>query len=102
MELNNEIKNIKLNFKQIQTLETEIKFEGYIQQQQRIIEKNKKYDDFKIDSKFDFSKVPNLANEAIDKLNTIKPTTISQASRISGVNPSDITQLIYYYRKLNK
>ncbi len=97
-----ELKDINLNFRQIQSLETEIKFEGYIKQQERLIEKNKSYDNFKIPKNFNFSIVTNLASEATEKLNLIQPGTISQAERISGVNPSDIVQLIYFFRKLNK
>ncbi len=97
-----ELKDINLSFRQIQSLETEIKFEGYIKQQQRLIEKNKNYDDFKIPENFDFGSVVNLASEATEKLNKIQPTTIAQAERISGVNPADIVQLIYFFRKKNK
>ena len=98
-KLNENLKNMNLSFKQIQTLETEIKFEGYILQQQRLIDKNKKYEDFKISNDFKYEDVPNLAKEAIDKLNQVKPTSIRQASNISGVNPPDITQIIYYIKK---
>ena len=47
----------------------------------------------------DYAKVPNLASEARQKLNDIRPTTIGQASRISGVNPADISILMVYLRR---
>ena len=49
--------------------------------------------------KLDYSKVPNLASEARKKLSKVNPTTIGQALRISGVNPSDISILMIYLRK---
>ena len=52
-----------------------------------------------IPSDIDYSKVPNLASEARQKLTEISPTTIGQASRISGVNPADISILMVYLRR---
>ena len=50
----------------------------------------------KIPEDIDYNQIPNIASEAKDKLNKVRPTTISQASRISGVNPSDISILLVY------
>lgn len=94
-----ELKKMKLNFKQIQTLEIEIKFEGYIKKQQREIKKLKKFEEFIIPKNLDYSKIHNIAKEAKEKLNKIRPITIAQALRISGVNPVDITHLIFYLKK---
>ena len=53
----------------------------------------------KIPEDIDYSKVRNIATEARQKLQTVRPLTIGQASRISGVNPSDITMLLVYLKK---
>ena len=56
-------------------------------------------ENIKIPENIDYNKVKNLASEALQKLQEIRPTTISQASRISGVNPADISILIVYLKK---
>ena len=58
-------------------------------------EKMNHLEKLKLSTEIDYSQVPNLAIEAREKLNKIKPTTIGQASRISGINPADIQMLIY-------
>ena len=58
-----------------------------------------KYESKQIPSNINYNKVPNLATEAQQKLTKINPTTIGQALRISGVNPSDISILMIYLRK---
>ena len=59
-------------------------------------EKMNKLEKLKLSYDIDYSKVDNLAIEAREKLNKIKPSTIGQASRISGINPADIQMLIYW------
>ena len=56
----------------------------------------------KIPNNIDYSKIKNLASEALQKLTEIRPTTIAQASRISGVNPADISILMIYLKKEKK
>lgn len=75
---------------------TEIKYEGYIKKQQRQIEQFKKLENRKIDFIEDFKVVKGLSNEAIQKLNDIRPESVGQASRISGVSPADINVLLIY------
>ena len=75
-----------------------IKYEGYIKKQIEDAEKQKEYEDIKLSEEIDYEKVPNLALEAREKLNKIKPTSVGQAMRISGVNPSDISVLMIYLR----
>lgn len=53
----------------------------------------------KLPSDMDYKKIPNLASEAVEKLMAIHPTSLGQASRISGVNPADISILMIYLRK---
>ena len=55
-----------------------------------------------ISETLDYNDIPNLASEARQKLNDIKPTTLGQASRISGVNPADISILMVYLRRIGK
>lgn len=76
-------------------IETEIKYEGYIAKQNQQIEKFKKLENKRLDIE-NYSKVKGLKKEAMDKLNRIRPDSIGQASRISGVSPSDINVLLVY------
>lgn len=73
---------------------TEIKYAGYLSRQNQIIEREKKLETRKISPDFDYNKVKGLRVEAKQKLMEIKPLTVGEASRISGVNPADITVLI--------
>ncbi len=77
-------------------VETHIKYEGYIKKQMIQIEQFKKLENRRLDPEIDYSIVKNLSNEARQKLNIIKPDSVGQASRISGVSPSDINMLLIY------
>lgn len=72
----------------------EIKYQGYLSRQNQLIERERKLEERKLDPNFDYKTLKGLRNEAAEKLNEIKPLTIGEASRISGVNPADITILI--------
>ena len=80
-------------------LEIITKYEGYIKKMNKEIEKFKKLEDKKIPEDIDYSKVGNLASEARQKLEKVRPVSIAQATRISGVNPSDISILSVYLKK---
>lgn len=80
-------------------VETSIKYKGYIEKTEKEVEKLLKLEDKKIPTNIDYEKVRNIATEAKQKFNIIRPLTIGQASRISGVNPSDITMLLVYLKK---
>ncbi len=80
-------------------VEINIKYEGYIQKAIKEANKLKKEENIKIPVDLNFDEVQNLALEARSKLNLIKPLTISQASRISGVNPSDIQMLLIHLKR---
>ncbi len=82
-------------------VELNIKYEGYIQKAIKEAEKQKDLETKKIPINIDYTKIKNIANEAKQKLSEIKPTSLGQASRISGVNPSDIT-ILSIYMKRNK
>ena len=75
------------------------KYEGYIKKVEREAEKMLKNEEKQIPKDIDYNKISNLATEAKQKLEKIRPTSIGQALRISGVNPSDISILMIYLRK---
>ena len=83
----------------LEQAEINIKYEGYINKVNKEAEKMLKYEEKIIPKDIDYQKVPNLASEARQKLSKVNPTTLGQALRISGVNPSDISILMIYLRK---
>ncbi len=89
----------ELSFHEIAQLEVQIKYEGYIQKQMQQIARYKKLENRRLDENFDYSQIEGLRLEAIQKLNQIKPNSIGQASRISGVSPADINVLMIYFEK---
>ena len=82
----------------LQEVEISARYEGYIKNELKEAEEMKKLESIPLSLKQDYNMVPNLAIEARQKLNNIKPQNIGQASRISGVNPSDISVLIMQYK----
>lgn len=78
------------------------KYEGYIEKQLEQIEQFKKFEKRLIPSDFDYSNVKGLRLEAVQKLSSIRPENIGQASRISGVSPADISVLLIYMEQLNR
>lgn len=97
-EIDNETRP-KLSYHEITQLEVQIKYEGYIKKQYQQIEKFKKLETKKLDENFDYSDVEGLRIEAMQKLNQLHPTSVGQASRISGVSPADINVLLVYLEK---
>ncbi|HEL9118129.1 TPA: tRNA uridine-5-carboxymethylaminomethyl(34) synthesis enzyme MnmG [Listeria monocytogenes] len=77
-------------------VEIQIKYEGYIQKSNLQVEKMKRMEDKKIPENIDYDAISGLATEALEKLKKIEPLSIAQASRISGVNPADISTLLVY------
>ena len=73
-----------------------MKYEGYIQKEKETAEKLMRLENIILKDDFDYSVINSLSSEAKEKLKKIKPTTIGQASRISGVSPSDISVLMVY------
>ena len=76
--------------------EIQIKYSGYIQKEKNNADKLNRLESVKIPKDFDYKKLKSISAEALEKLNKIKPETISQASRISGVSPNDISVLLVY------
>ena len=77
-------------------VEIQTKYEGYINKSLQQVEKVKRMEEKKIPEDLDYSKIDSLATEAREKLSEVKPLNIAQASRISGVNPADISILLIY------
>ncbi len=102
-EINMEFLNKLVNFDyplEVQTeVEIQIKYEGYIAKTYKEIHKMLKLEAKKIPQNIDYDKIKNLATEARQKLKLIRPISIGQASRISGVNPADISILAIYLKK---
>lgn len=80
-------------------VQTNQKYAGYIEKHSDLIEKKKKLEQFKLPLEFNFSKVAGLSTEAIERLNQVKPSTLGQASRISGVTAASIDQMLVYLKK---
>ncbi len=78
-----------------------VKYEGYIVKANKEAEKMAAYENIKIPDNIDYEQIHNIAKEAKQKLSEIRPTSIGQAMRISGVNPSDITMLMVYLKRKN-
>ena len=86
----------KLTRQEAEEVEIQIKYEGYIKLQDSQVEKFKKLESKKLNDQIDYSKLSGLSLEARQKLDKIKPLSIGQASRISGVSPADISVLLIY------
>lgn len=80
----------------IQQAEIQIKYERYIEKEQEIVQRMSQMEELVIPDTFDYDKVSALSNEALQKFKRVKPRTLGQASRISGVNPSDVQILMVY------
>ena len=91
-----------LTKQEIQEVEIQIKYEGYIKLQDSQVEKFKKLETKKLSEDIDYSKLNGLSLEARQKLDKIKPLSIGQASRISGVSPADISVLLIYLEQQKK
>jgi len=83
----------------IEQAEIKIKYESYFEKENEIVEKMMKMEDKEINPDFDYNKIVSISKEAREKLFKIKPRTLGQASRISGVSPSDISVLMVYINK---
>ncbi len=99
-----ELFNTDVNYDKdiFEQVEIDIKYEGYINKAKKQVEKMMRQEHIKIDQSIDYKTINNLATEAKEKLDRIKPLTLGQAARISGVNPSDIAILNAYLKRNNQ
>lgn len=94
--------NLDYNYDVLEQVEINTRYEGYIKKANKEAEKMLDLEKKVIPNDIDYDNVPNIASEARQKLKEIKPTTIAQALRISGVNPADISILMVYLKKRGK
>jgi tRNA uridine 5-carboxymethylaminomethyl modification enzyme len=94
--VNDFIAENELNEEMLEQTEIQVKYAGYINKEKNNADKLHRLEDIKIPQNYDYSNIKSMSFEAREKLNKIQPVTISQASRISGVSPSDISVLLVY------
>jgi len=82
---------------EIESAEILMKYDGYIKREKDVAEKIMRLENIKIYDDIDYSKLSSLSAEAVEKLTKVKPKTVGQASRISGISPSDISVLMVYH-----
>ena len=92
----------KLTKQEAEEVGIQVKYAGYINLEKEQVEKFKKLEDKKLPENIDYQEIKGLRLEARQKLNKIKPTSVGQASRISGVSPADISVLLIYIETMNR
>jgi tRNA uridine 5-carboxymethylaminomethyl modification enzyme len=80
----------------IEQADIQIKYNVYIEKEKELVKRMNQLEDLMIPENFDYDRILSLSNEAMQKFKRIKPRTLGQASRISGVNPSDVQILMVY------
>ena len=95
-EVNAFINDNNLDYDILQQTEIQVKYAGYINKEKNNADKLNRLEGIKIPENFDYTKLKSLSYEAREKLTKIKPATVSQASRISGVSPNDISVMLVY------
>jgi tRNA uridine 5-carboxymethylaminomethyl modification enzyme len=78
------------------SIETAIKYEGYLRQQDREVEKLRKAEGKRIPADLDYAGMPGLSREIVEKLSQVRPASIAQASRIPGITPAAISILLFH------
>ncbi len=91
-----------LTKQEVEEVEIQVKYEGYIKLEEAQVEKFKKLEDKKISKDINYEEIKGLRIEARQKLNKIKPESVGQASRISGVSPADVSVLLIYLEQLKR
>lgn len=94
--VNEYIEELGVNEEILEQAEIQVKYSGYIEKEKNNADKLNRLEDIKIPDGFDYSRIKSMSYEAREKLKNIKPTSLSQASRISGVSPNDISVLLVY------
>ena len=80
----------------LEQTEIQIKYDSYLDKEQQMVEKLSNMEGYRIPSRFDYLSITALSNEGRQKLHKIRPETLGQASRISGVSPADLSILTVY------
>ncbi len=94
--VNDFIAENKLDDEELEQTEIQVKYSGYIEKEKNNADKLNRLEGIKIPSNFDYARIKSMSFEAREKLRKVQPTTVSQASRISGVSPNDISVLLVY------
>jgi len=102
LETRDEIKPFLLDKEVASRAEFEIKYEGYLKRQQLQIARLKRFESKKIPSDFPYEKINGLRKESVEKLSKIKPESLGQASRISGISPCDVSLLLVYLEDIGR
>ena len=89
----------ELDYEVFEQVEIDLKYEGYIKRQLSQVNEMRRLEEKRIPEDIDYKDVINLRTEAIEKLSKIRPESVGQASRISGVSPADISVLLIYLAK---
>lgn len=99
LDVNSFSEKVSLNYEReiLEDVEILIKYQGYIDRERQLADKMVRMENYKIPTDFDFEKVQSLSIECRQKLKKYKPETVAQASRISGISPSDISVLLVYF-----
>jgi tRNA uridine 5-carboxymethylaminomethyl modification enzyme len=99
--LSKSVRNITVNYTndQKEQVEIQMKYDSYIDREQKLVAKIGALDSYRINPDFDYDRVKALSHEAREKLKKIKPETLGQATRISGVSPADVSVLTIYMGK---
>ena len=82
--------------KAIEQAAIQVKYDVYIEKEKELVKKMSQLEELEIPESFDYKKISSLGNEAMEKLTRIRPRTLGQASRISGINPSDVQILMVF------
>ena len=91
--------HLTLTEEETEQVEINIKYESYIEKEMETVDKMKRLEDSVIPENYDYKKIKSLSAEALEKLSAIRPKSIGQASRISGVSPSDVSILMVHMKK---
>lgn len=93
-----EVKNVlsKYDEESLEQAEINLKYEGYIKREEEMVQKMERLESVQLADHFDYDKINSLSSEAREKLNRVRPMTIGQASRISGVTPADVSVLLVH------
>ena len=93
-----ELNNLLSQFSRdsIEQASIQVKYDVYIEKEKDLVQRMSQMEELVIPDTFDYKKITSLGNEAREKLNKIKPRTLGQASRISGINPSDVQILMVF------
>ncbi|MFN3561563.1 MAG: tRNA uridine-5-carboxymethylaminomethyl(34) synthesis enzyme MnmG [Chloroherpetonaceae bacterium] len=95
-ELREKVESISKNPRVYEQVEIDVKYEGYIKREMQTAEKLSRLEDVLIPASYDFDRIKGLSSEGREKLKKVKPTSLGQASRISGVTPSDVSVLMVH------